>query len=66
MNEIETKAVPILLKILQEDITEFIPYVFQLLSQILEAHDNIPESFETLFNPILAPVLWQPKGKLIF
>ncbi|KAK9747097.1 Importin-beta N-terminal domain [Popillia japonica] len=47
--------------ILQQDIQEFIPYVFQLLSLLMELTPTgaIPEPYMQLLPHLLAPVLWE-------
>ncbi|KAK5647359.1 hypothetical protein RI129_002251 [Pyrocoelia pectoralis] len=52
---------PIFQNILQQDIQEFIPYVFQLLSLLMELTPtgSIPESYLQLLPCLLAPVLWE-------
>lgn len=52
---------PIFQNILQQDIQEFIPYVFQLLSLLMELTPtgSIPEPYMQLLPCLLAPVLWE-------
>ncbi|KAF2896616.1 hypothetical protein ILUMI_09559 [Ignelater luminosus] len=52
---------PIFQGILQQDIQEFIPYVFQLLSLLMELTPtgSIPEPYMQLLPCLLAPVLWE-------
>ncbi|KAJ3191341.1 Exportin-2 [Irineochytrium annulatum] len=47
--------------ILQSDVSEFMPYVFQLLSQLLSFHSEggIPEAYQQMFTPLLQQVLWE-------
>lgn len=47
--------------ILQQDIQEFIPYVFQLLSLLMEmtTQGSIPEPYIQLLPCLLSPVLWE-------
>lgn len=51
---------PIFQVILQQDIQEFIPYVFQIVSLLMEYSPpgNIPEAYMQLLPCLLAPVLW--------
>ncbi|GAB0098901.1 Exportin-2 [Sergentomyia squamirostris] len=58
---------PIFQGILQQDILEFIPYVFQLLSLLLEMREGvpaIPEPYMALFPFLLSPVLWDRPGNV--
>ncbi|CAH0551581.1 unnamed protein product [Brassicogethes aeneus] len=52
---------PIFQGILQADIQEFIPYVFQLLSLLMEntPPGAVPETYMQLLPCLLAPVLWE-------
>lgn len=52
---------PIFQGILQQDIQEFIPYVFQLLSMLMEMTPTgaIPDPYMQLLPCLLAPVLWE-------
>lgn len=51
---------PIFQGILQQDIQEFIPYVFQILSMLMEytPPGAIPEPYMQLLPCLLAPILW--------
>ncbi|XP_074013153.1 exportin-2 isoform X2 [Numenius arquata] len=52
-------------EILQNDVQEFIPYVFQVMSLLLEMHKNeIPRSYMALFPHLLQPVLWERTGNI--
>lgn len=52
--------------ILTEDVTEFIPYIFQILAQLLESSppDAISENFTALLGPLLAAPLWETRGNV--
>ncbi|GAA5913683.1 importin-alpha export receptor [Sporobolomyces salmoneus] len=52
--------------ILQQDISEFTPFVFQILSQLLETHppSDMPESYKVLLPPLLTPTLWESRGNI--
>jgi exportin-2 (importin alpha re-exporter) len=52
--------------ILQEDVQEFIPYVFQLFAALLEANSSatLPTYYQELIGPILMPVMWDSKGNI--
>uniref|UniRef100_H0W8W7 Exportin-2 n=1 Tax=Cavia porcellus TaxID=10141 RepID=H0W8W7_CAVPO len=52
-------------EILQNDVQEFILYVFQVMSLLLETHKNdIPSSYMALFLHLLQPVLWERTGNI--
>ena len=42
--------------------SEFLPYVFQVLSLLLEIQQNIPAPYMELFPLLLSPVLWERNG----
>lgn len=51
--------------ILQQDVQEFIPYVFQILSLLMEVHStSVPDTYMALFPHLLAPVLWERPGNI--
>ncbi|PFH53505.1 hypothetical protein AMATHDRAFT_54636 [Amanita thiersii Skay4041] len=52
--------------ILQQDIDQYVPYVFQVLAQMLESHDpaTLPPEYSTLLPFLLTPVVWQQKGSI--
>lgn len=63
----EEALFPIFQAILQQDVLEFIPYVFQLLSLLLEMREGfavIPEPYMVLFPFLLSPLLWDRPGNV--
>lgn len=53
--------------VLQMDISEFTPYVFQVLAQLLEyrpTETGLGEAYTSLFSPLLTPTLWDRKGNV--
>ncbi|KAF8457248.1 armadillo-type protein [Terfezia claveryi] len=54
------------MSILSEDVQEFIPYVFQLLALLIESNPSapLPERYQALIGPLLAPVLWESRGNV--
>uniref|UniRef100_A0A1L8DKS7 Exportin-2 n=1 Tax=Nyssomyia neivai TaxID=330878 RepID=A0A1L8DKS7_9DIPT len=63
----EEALFPIFQAILQQDVLEFIPYVFQLLSLLLEMRESfavIPEPYMVLFPFLLSPLLWDRPGNV--
>lgn len=45
--------------VLQKDVSEFSPYVFQILAQLLECRSTLSAAYSSLFPPILAPTMWE-------
>ena len=52
---------PVFEEILKLDVQEFVPYVFQIMSLMLELHSegNVPEPYMALFSFLLVPLLWE-------
>ena len=53
--------------VLQLDVSEFTPYVFQILAQLLEyrpGDSGLGEAYTMLFTPLLTPSLWERKGNV--
>ncbi|XP_070556121.1 exportin-2-like [Ptychodera flava] len=50
--------------ILQADVQEFMPYVFQIMSMMLEIHDDVPPPYMALFPHLLVPLLWERLGNI--
>jgi exportin-2 (importin alpha re-exporter) len=52
--------------ILQADVQEFQPYVFQLFAALLEANPSgtLSNYYQQLVQPVLLPTLWESKGNV--
>lgn len=46
-------------QVLQKDVSEFTPYVFQILAQLLECRTALSPSYAGLLPPLLAPTMWE-------
>ena len=48
------------------DHAEFIPYIFQILAQLLELHraDDLPAEYAALLGPLLSASLWEQRGNI--
>ncbi|KAG9332670.1 hypothetical protein JZ751_014768 [Albula glossodonta] len=65
VSSFEEALFPVFTEILQNDVQEFVPYVFQVMSLLLEIHSNsIPGSYMALFPHLLQPVLWERTGNI--
>jgi len=63
--KIEDRIFPVIQLILMTDVTEFLPYVFQVLSLTLETRqDGVKGPYMELFPLLLQPVLWERQGML--
>lgn len=61
----EVLLFPIFQQVLAMDVTEFVPYVFQILAQLLNArpaNSGLSDAYRALFTPLLSPALWERKG----
>ncbi|KAL2118332.1 hypothetical protein VTJ04DRAFT_7992 [Mycothermus thermophilus] len=52
--------------ILNEDVSEFVPFVFQIFSLLLELNpsNQVPGDFKTLIEAVLAPGPWETRGNV--
>ncbi|EJF64481.1 importin alpha re-exporter, partial [Dichomitus squalens LYAD-421 SS1] len=51
--------------IIQQDIDQYIPYVFQILAQMLDLHTGeVPAEYRSLLPFLLTPASWQQKGSI--
>lgn len=53
-------------QIVAEDVTEFIPYICQILAQLLELSpmNTMSDDFKALVGPLLAAPLWETRGNV--
>ncbi|KAH8821523.1 CAS/CSE protein [Xylogone sp. PMI_703] len=53
-------------QILSNDVSEFMPYVFQLFAALLESHPagGLSDYYKGLIAPILMPTLWDSRGNV--
>ncbi|CAM9100747.1 unnamed protein product, partial [Ectocarpus fasciculatus] len=67
ITKMEGLVFPPFQSVLALDVEEFIPYVFQILAQLLSCrpeNGGLSEAYRALFVPLLAPVLWERKGNV--
>lgn len=65
VSDFETVFFPVFQELLTQDVQEFVPYVFQLLSMMLEYHQGAaPESYMGMFPCLLTPILWERQGNI--
>ncbi|KAK4531614.1 hypothetical protein CCYA_CCYA08G2471 [Cyanidiococcus yangmingshanensis] len=63
VSAVESLLFPIFEQILQQDIVELTPYVFQTLAQmVLWRGEGLTEAYRRLLPPLLAPPLWDRHG----
>ena len=64
ISKFEIALFPVIEEILRNDVTEFLPYVFQVLSLLLEIREGgIEGPYVSFFPLLLQPVLWERTGK---
>lgn len=65
LEDFEAALFPPFQFILAQDVSEFSPFVFQILSQLLELHTgDLPESYKPLLSPLLEASLWTNRGNI--
>ncbi|KAK6349794.1 importin-alpha export receptor [Orbilia brochopaga] len=54
------------MSVLQNEVAEFTPYVFQLLGLLLECNPKapLPDLYKVLIQPILTAALWETRGNI--
>ncbi|CAM9594681.1 unnamed protein product, partial [Phaeothamnion confervicola] len=63
--EFEAALFPPFQQVLQLDVAEFTPYVFQILAQLLEGRPPpFSPAYMALFPPLLSPALWESRGNV--
>ncbi|KAI5449860.1 importin-alpha export receptor [Naganishia albida] len=62
----EAALFPPIQYMLSADVSEFIPYAFQICSQLLELHPvtTLPSAYENLLGPLLHAALWESRGNV--
>lgn len=66
-DKFEALLFPPFQSVLQLDVVEFVPYVFQVLAQLLSYRPQgvgLSPAYSGLFPPLLSPVLWNLKGNV--
>ncbi|KAI9878034.1 MAG: importin-alpha export receptor [Pleopsidium flavum] len=64
--KLEKALYPPFAGVLQDDVQEFMPYVFQLFAALLEANPaaTLSDYYTSLIPPIIMPSLWESKGNV--
>ncbi|KAI8459413.1 Cse1-domain-containing protein [Phakopsora pachyrhizi] len=66
--KLEQALFPAFSHILTQDIQDFSPFVFQILSQMLELRsikpETLPDYYKSLLQPLLTPALWEVRGNI--
>jgi len=66
MSTIENALIPQLGEILEKNMTDFVPYSFQILGLLLDANDQtqVKDLYKALFSRLLTPDLWRTSANL--
>ncbi|KNE72634.1 hypothetical protein AMAG_16397 [Allomyces macrogynus ATCC 38327] len=66
--QFEQYLFPVFQAMLAQDIAEFMPYVFQVMAQLLAYHPAsatvVPPAYDALLPPLLQPTLWENAGNV--
>eukprot|EP01064_Diplonema_japonicum_P022576 TRINITY_DN3254_c1_g1_i1.p1 TRINITY_DN3254_c1_g1~~TRINITY_DN3254_c1_g1_i1.p1 ORF type:complete len:959 (+),score=272.50 TRINITY_DN3254_c1_g1_i1:56-2932(+) len=62
--DIEKSLFSMFMKILEADVVEFMPYVFQILAQLLEARPDVPQCYGQLTGLLVRSELYKSKGNI--
>lgn len=64
--KLESTLFPAFMEVLQGDVEEFVPYIFQLYAALVAAQPPGPlsQNFQKLVQPILTPSMWESKGNV--
>ena len=60
----ESTLLPIFIEILEKDIGELIPYVFQIMALLLQVQNGCPSTYTDMYPQLLLPVLWEASGNV--
>lgn len=64
---LENGLFPPFMEILGADVSEFVPYVFQILAQVLAATPlsaGISQNYVQLIRPLMSPAVWELRGNI--
>jgi exportin-2 (importin alpha re-exporter) len=65
-DKIEAALFPVFMEVLQGQVDEFTPYVFQLYAQMVATNPSgsLSANFQQLVAPVLTPAMWDNKGNV--
>eukprot|EP00928_Gymnodinium_smaydae_P076155 TRINITY_DN5913_c0_g3_i1.p1 TRINITY_DN5913_c0_g3~~TRINITY_DN5913_c0_g3_i1.p1 ORF type:complete len:1066 (+),score=253.50 TRINITY_DN5913_c0_g3_i1:716-3913(+) len=61
---VEAVLLPCVGKILEKNVTDFLPYTFQILGLLLDATPTVKPIYQELFNRLLTPDLWRAQANV--
>ena len=64
--KLESSLFPVFMEVLQGDVEEFTPYIFQLFAALVAVQPSgtLSRNFQNLVGPILTPRMWESKGNV--
>jgi len=63
-DEVEAVLLPAFEQILERNVTDFLPYTFQILGLLLDATSSVKPLYQSLFARLLAVDLWRSQGNV--
>ena len=60
----EKSLFPIFFQVLEKDVGEIVPYVFQIMALLLQMQGGCPSTYLDLYQPLLVPQLWEAGGNV--
>ena len=60
----EESLMPTFGEILEKDIGELVPYVFQIMALLLQVQNGCPATYVNMYPQLLLPVLWEASGNV--
>eukprot|EP00927_Polykrikos_kofoidii_P071959 TRINITY_DN68138_c0_g1_i1.p1 TRINITY_DN68138_c0_g1~~TRINITY_DN68138_c0_g1_i1.p1 ORF type:complete len:1002 (-),score=166.98 TRINITY_DN68138_c0_g1_i1:75-3080(-) len=64
MKAIDEWLLPVLGKVVEQDITDFLPYTFQILGLLLDLTDGVNEMYAGLLPRLMEERFWQARGNV--
>lgn len=63
-DDVESVLLPAFEQILERNVTDFLPYTFQILGLLLDATSSVKPLYQSLFARLLAVELWRSQGNV--
>nr|POF11452.1 importin alpha re-exporter [Quercus suber] len=65
-DKLESSLFPVFMEVLQGNVEEFTPYIFQLFASMVVTNPatSLSPNFQQLVQPILVPTMWNSKGNV--
>jgi exportin-2 (importin alpha re-exporter) len=63
-DDVEAVLLPVFQQILEKNVTDFLPYTFQILGLLLDATSSVKPLYQSLFSTLLNVELWRSPGNV--